>query len=134
MDIALPKEGAPLGMHLVGIVAALRQQAQSVIGSERDYVKWGKMLGVSPNKLRYFILNPGSTPEPELMAGLLRYFMPHIKVMAEEPSLPPIPVFPPEGWQVHPNNHAYYWNTTTREVLLEADLRRRAVARSTVAA
>lgn len=39
------------------------------------------------------------------------------------PSIPAAPAFPPSGWQVHPQNPAFYFRTGTTEVLKEEDLR-----------
>lgn len=58
---------------------------------------------------------PGVQPEPYLG------YVPAPPVDA--PAVPVAPAFPPEGWQQHPNNPAYWYKGT--EVITEAELRAR---------
>jgi len=45
------------------------------------------------------------------------------------PKAPPVskkaPAFPPAGWEVHPDDPEYYFNSDTEEVITEAELRAR---------
>lgn len=41
------------------------------------------------------------------------------------PAIKKAPAFPPAGWQVHPDDSEYYFNSDTEEVISEAELRAR---------
>ena len=77
-----------------------------------------EMVGMSYPRLTYFAKGDAAIIRADDLLKLLNHFGFRMTIMP--PEAPPPPVFPPDGWRVHPQNPAYYYKG--QDVLKKAQL------------
>ena len=97
-------------------------------GPAVSYVPEGATAVQAPVNAMPAVQQPPATPAPQQQAPAVPGQQPepysgYIPVPEQAPAVPAAPAWPPVGWQVHPQNPAYYHNGT--EVITEAELRAR---------
>lgn len=101
------------------------QLSQGVDAAAVGFGKGPLPAGATQTPVAGMTSAPTTTPAPtgQAAAPYTGYTdAPPVPVDDEAP--PPVPVaWPPEGWKQHPQNPAWWYNTTTKEQLKEADLR-----------
>ena len=99
-------------------------------GPAVNYVPEGATVVQAPANAMPAVQQPPATPAPQQAPAVpgqqpepYSGYIPTPEQAPAVPSAPVAPVWPPVGWQVHPQNPAYYHNGT--EVITEAELRAR---------